>query len=91
VKGRNAAGKHPDDVQDLVEAGSRENSEIVLTRADLEKLGHGHRSPTKAMRAFCVDCMGNQFAEIRRCTSIGCALWPYRLGKNPFHGSGGAS
>jgi len=28
--------------------------------------------------------MGNQFAEIRRCTSIGCALWPYRLGKNPF-------
>lgn len=84
MKGRNPAGKYPDDVQALVEAGSRENSEIVLTRADLETLGHGHRSPTKAMRAFCVDCMGNQFAEIRRCTSVGCSLWPYRMGKNPI-------
>lgn len=86
MKGRNPSGKYPPDLQSEVEAGSRENSEIVLGRADLEKLGHGHRSPTKAMRAFCRDCMGNQFSEVRRCTSVGCALWPYRMGKNPFHG-----
>ena len=91
MKGRNAAGKYPDDVQDLVEAGCRENSEIVLTRADLKKLGHTHRSPTKAMRAFCRDCMGNQFSEVRKCTSVGCSLWPYRMGKNPFTGKAVAS
>jgi hypothetical protein len=91
MKGRDGDGKYPPEVQDLVEAGSRDNSEIVLTRADLEKLGHGHRSPTKAMRAFCVDCMGGQFAEVKRCTSVGCSLWPYRMGKNPFFGSGGES
>ena len=84
MKGRNAANRYPDDVQGLVSAASRENREIVLSRADLEKLGHGRRSPTRAMRALCVDCMGGQHAEVRRCTSVGCALWPYRMGKNPF-------
>ncbi len=88
MKGRDSSNAYPDDAQAEVSAACRENREIVLSRADLRKLGHTHRSPTKAMRAFCVDCMGNQHAEVRRCTSIGCALWPYRLGRNPFHGSG---
>ena len=36
----------------------------------------------RAIRAKCVDC-GNQ-AEVARCTAVGCALWPFRMGKNPF-------
>lgn len=87
MKGRNAANRYPDDVQVEVEAASRENREIVLLSASLEKLGHGPRNPVKVMRAFCVDCMGGQHAEVRRCTSVGCALWPYRMGRNPFHGN----
>jgi hypothetical protein len=41
------------------------------------------------MRKFCLGCMGGNAAEVRRCTSPGCALFPYRLGKNPFSGRKG--
>lgn len=84
MKGRNQANAYPDDVQDLVEAANRENREIELPAASLEKLGHRKRNPLKAVRGFCVDCMGDQPSQVRKCTSVGCDLWPYRLGKNPF-------
>ena len=41
-------------------------------------------SPLKAIRANCVDCMGEQRSLVRDCDLRGCPLWPYRLGKNPF-------
>ena len=40
-------------------------------------------TPIKAMRAKCLDCTCNQPKEIRLCTVINCALWPYRMGKRP--------
>jgi len=44
-------------------------------------------SPIKAIRARCVDCCGGAVSEVRKCTAFNCALWPYRMGKNPFHGN----
>lgn len=46
-------------------------------------------SPVKAIRAFCMDCMGGsktaEQGSIASCPSKGrCALWPFRFGKNPF-------
>jgi hypothetical protein len=41
------------------------------------------RTPIKSMRAKCVDCTNHQTKEIRLCTVITCALWPYRMGKRP--------
>src|SRR5260370_37092818 len=29
-------------------------------------------------------CSGGSESEARKCTAIGCALWPYRMGWNPF-------
>ena len=84
MKRRNSAGKYAPDVQDLVEAACRQNSEIVATAELYEKLGHGPRNPIKVMRAFCLDCMGEQPSMVRKCTSVGCDLWPFRLGSNPF-------
>lgn len=84
MKGRNAAGKYPPDIQSEVEAACRENREIVLPAAGLETLGHRRENPIQVMRRFCRDCTGQQLAEVRRCTSVGCALWPFRMGKNPF-------
>jgi hypothetical protein len=84
VKGRNEANRYPDDVSDEVEAACRENRPIELPAAGLEELGHRRRNPIEVMRIFCLDCMGGNRAEVRRCTSVGCSLWPYRLGKNPF-------
>ena len=35
----------------------------------------------KAIRAKCVDCMCGNKAEVKRCPSKNCSLWPYRMGK----------
>ena len=85
MKGRNQANQLPPDVQAEVSAAHRENREIVLSKEVSEKLGHVRRAPVKAVREFCVSCMGGNQAEVRRCTSVGCSLWPFRFGKNPFH------
>jgi hypothetical protein len=75
---------YPKDVQAEVAAADRENREVQLSDDQLAQLGHRKRNPIEVMRLFCVQCMGGNRAEVRRCTAPGCALFPYRLGKNPF-------
>ena len=38
----------------------------------------------RVIRAKCIDCSGGSESEARKCTAIGCALWPYRMASNPF-------
>lgn len=38
----------------------------------------------RVIREKCADCCAGQLAEVRRCTAVRCALWPYRMGRNPF-------
>ena len=38
----------------------------------------------KVIRRKCIDCSADQPAEVRNCPVTACALWPYRMGKNPF-------
>jgi len=52
---------------------------------DLRELGHP-ASPIRAIRAKCLDCSGGNDAEVRKCVAVGCALWAFRMGHNPFHG-----
>lgn len=40
-------------------------------------------TPVRAIRKFCVECMGFSVYEIPRCTSPLCPLYPFRMGKNP--------
>ena len=42
------------------------------------------KNPVKAIRAFCVDCMGGSYNEVKQCSSESCPLYPFRLGKNPY-------
>ena len=42
------------------------------------------KSPLKAIRAFCIECCGNNTAEVKRCSSKCCVLNPFRLGHNPY-------
>lgn len=37
----------------------------------------------RAMRAKCMDCCGDSFSEVRKCTVTRCALWPFRMGSFP--------
>ena len=47
------------------------------------------KNPVKAIREFCIDCMGgkgngqNISHLIKECSATDCALYDYRLGKNP--------
>lgn len=47
------------------------------------------KSPGKAIRAFCVECVGGLVRDVTRCTARQCALFPFRHGTNPFHGRAG--
>ena len=40
-------------------------------------------TPVKAIRAKCLDCSCGQYKEVRLCVTPECALYPYRMGKNP--------
>lgn len=40
-------------------------------------------SPVKAIRKFCVQCMGGQTREVKKCTAKKCPLYFFRMGKNP--------
>ena len=44
-------------------------------------------SPLSAIRRKCIDCVAGEIGLIADCALRNCALWPYRLGRNPFHGS----
>ncbi len=50
----------------------------------LAALGHEKISPTKAIRAKCLDCCGNSSVEVGRCQIVDCSLWPFRMGVSPF-------
>jgi hypothetical protein len=41
-------------------------------------------SPGRAIRAYCVKWCMESVYEVRECTSTDCALWPFRLGSNPY-------
>lgn len=57
-----------------------------IPRAEIRLLQHPE-SPSKAVRAKCIDCSGGNATEVRKCVTIRCALWPFRMGVNPFHAS----
>jgi hypothetical protein len=69
-----------DDRGNLVGRNPRE-----IPPAQLRDLG-GPTSPIRAIREKCLDCSGGSAAEARKCVAIGCALWPFRMGRNPFYG-----
>ena len=41
-------------------------------------------NPVKAIRAFCLDCCGGSRVDVEECTDRNCALYNFRLGKNPY-------
>ena len=41
------------------------------------------RTPLKAIRAKCLDCVNGQIYEINKCHLEGCPLWEYRTGHRP--------
>ena len=56
----------------------------AMEAAELKALGHEGGPLLKIIREKCLDCCVYQPSEVRKCTAVGCALWPYRMRSNPF-------
>lgn len=41
-------------------------------------------NPVKAIREYCLDCCLASSHEVALCPASGCALHPFRFGKNPY-------
>jgi hypothetical protein len=49
-----------------------------------------HRSPLKAIRENCIECVGGRESAgylklISECVSPNCPTYEFRYGKNPYH------
>lgn len=41
-------------------------------------------NPVKAIRAYCLSCVGGSSNEVDKCPIPECALYSFRYGRNPF-------
>ena len=41
-------------------------------------------TPLDAIKDFCMECCGYQRDEVKNCSAPICALYEFRLGKNPY-------
>ena len=41
------------------------------------------KTQIKSIRAYCIECQGGSFKEVRLCTLRDCPLYAYRMGKRP--------
>ena len=52
--------------------------------SEILSLNFRAQNPLKAIREKCIDCCCGNAAEVRKCVATDCALWPFRMGTNPF-------
>jgi hypothetical protein len=62
------------------------NQELAMNHKELKK----YKSPLKAIREKCVECMGGRESDgyvkrISECVSADCPIYEFRFGKNPYH------
>lgn len=51
---------------------------------DLHALGHQRKPVLQALRERCIDCCAGSSQEVRYCTAVACAAWPFRMGTDPW-------
>ena len=59
----------------------QETDAQITIRRYMEKI----RNPRTAIRAMCVQCSGGMLKEVAECRASKCALYPFRMGENPFN------
>ena len=73
-----AAGHPPRRTAQLVAAFAKADGGDLTWRDDV-------REYADIRRHVCLPCTDGNDAEVRRCTTINCPFWPYRMGLNPHH------
>ena len=54
-----------------------------MNSLDTAAVSSHRKSPLRSIREKCVDCCAGNKAEVARCQIQSCALWPFRMGRNP--------
>jgi hypothetical protein len=55
-----------------------------VAASELLAKGHQPEPVLKAIRRKCLECSGGSAAEVAGCMVSTCALYPFRMGKNPW-------
>lgn len=67
----------------------KENAAARALQNDSERIILRYKERVKnrntAIRAKCIECSNGQQSEVRECTVKSCALWPFRMGEDPFN------
>lgn len=56
----------------------------TLSSCDLEAMGRPRINRASAIRAKCIEFCAGSPIEVRRCGAIDCALWPFKMGTDPY-------
>jgi hypothetical protein len=56
----------------------------LLKTEEFHEIGHEALPILSVIRAKCLDCCCGSESEVRKCTTVSCPLWPYRMGSNPL-------
>ncbi len=82
------AEEEPEDVLEEGEEPEYERKDDESCQEAQNRIEEKYRaratSPLRAIRAFCVLCMGAQPKEVAKCTAKRCVLYRFRDGRNPF-------
>jgi hypothetical protein len=57
---------------------------VATAKQGYLELGYVQTRVLSAIRAKCIDCSGGSALEVKLCRSVRCALFPFRLGSNPW-------
>jgi hypothetical protein len=55
-----------------------------IAASEFQQAGIDGAAILAVIRAKCLDCVVYQPEEVRKCVSVACPNWPYRMGSNPF-------
>jgi hypothetical protein len=66
------------------DGGERVGKTPTDVPSEILSLYYREKNPLKAIRARCLDCCCGSPSEVRKCVSIDCRSWPFRMGKNPL-------
>lgn len=67
--------------RDEPESGSYKTDYAAVIKRYEDKV----KNPMTAIRARCIQCTNGQVSEVKLCATKTCALWPFRMGENPFN------
>jgi hypothetical protein len=56
----------------------------AMSLEELAAVGFKNPPLLGSVRDKCLDCCCGSTAEVRRCGATSCALWPFRMGTNPW-------